>query len=122
VLFRSSSFSLDTTMTSIFHQGVTSTYTFDTTATYKAIQVATQERQPSGGSVSFEVKAHRTVTGTPMGAKDVDKSFDIHAELTFNADHTATLVLDGTQTFTINLADGKCDHDHGDDHDHDQGH
>jgi len=107
-----SSFSLDTTMTSIFHQGVTSTYSFDTTATYNAIQIATQERQATGGSVSFEVKAHRTVTGTAMGSKDVDKSFDIHAELTFNADHTATLVLDGTHTFTLDLSNGRVDHKH----------
>jgi hypothetical protein len=102
-----SSFTLDTTMTSIFHQGVTSTFTFDNTASYTAIQIATADRQITGGSASFEVKAHRTVTGTAMGSNDVDKSFDVHAVLTFNADHTATLVLDGMHTFTIDLTTGK---------------
>jgi hypothetical protein len=42
-----------------------------------------------------------------MGAHDVDKSFDVTAVITFHADHTATLVLDGTQTFTIDLTTGK---------------
>jgi hypothetical protein len=102
-----SSFSLDTQLTSIFHQGVTSSFEYDATASYDAITISTADREITGGSASFEVKAHRTVTGTAMGAKDVDKSFDVHAELTFNGDHTATLVLDGTKTFTIDLATGK---------------
>jgi hypothetical protein len=103
----SSSFSLDTSITSVFHQGVTSTLTFDTTADYKDITISTQERQVTGGTATFEIKAHRTVTGTPMGSHDVDKSFDINAVLTFNGDHTATLVLDGMQTFKIDLTTGK---------------
>jgi hypothetical protein len=102
-----SSFALDTSLMSIFHQGVTSSFTFDATASYDAITIATADRQITGGSASFEVKAHRTVTGTAMGKNDVDKSFDVHADITFNADHTATLVLDGTHTFTIDLRTGK---------------
>jgi hypothetical protein len=102
-----SSLALDTTLTSVFHPGVTSTATFDATASFDAIQIATKERQITGGSASFEVKAHRTVTGTAMGAHDVDKSFDVTAVITFHADRTATLVLDGTQTFTIDLTTGK---------------
>jgi hypothetical protein len=103
----SASFSLDTSIKSIFHQGVTSTLMFDNSATYKAITVTTADREITGGSASFEVKAHRTVTGTAMGSGDVDKSFDVHAELTFNADHTATLVLDDMHTFTIDLRTGR---------------
>jgi hypothetical protein len=99
-----SSFSLDTTLKSIFHAGVTSSLMFDATAAYHAITIATADHQVTGGSASFEVKAHRTVTG---GSNDVDKSFDVKADLTFNADQTATLVLDGTQTFTIDLRTGK---------------
>ena len=104
-----SSFSFDTTLHSVFHPGVTSTFMFDATASYKAITIATADHQITGGSASFEVKAHRTVTGTGSGSQnhDVDKSFDVHADITFNADHTATLVLDGTHTFTIDLTTGK---------------
>ena len=103
-----SSLSLDSTMTSIFHEGVTSTDTFDSTAAYDAIQVDTDTKHIASGTVSFEIKGHRTVTGTTGGTNDVDKSFDVHAVLTFNGDQTATLVLDGTQTFTIDLKKGGC--------------
>ena len=105
-----SSFSLDTSLTSVFHQGVMSTLMFDATAAYKAITVTTADQTITGGSANFEVKAHRTVTGTGSGSgsnHDVDKSFDVTAMLTFNADQTATLVLDGTQTFKIDLKTGK---------------
>jgi hypothetical protein len=106
-----SSFSLDTSLTSVFHQGAMSTLTFDATASYKAITITTADRQVTGGTANFEVKAHRTVTGTGSGSgsdnHDVDKSFDVTAALTFNADKTATLVLDGMHTFTIDLTTGK---------------
>ncbi len=106
-----SSFSLDTSLTSVFHQGVTSTLMFDATASYKAITVTTADHTMTGGTASFEVKAHRTVTGTGSASgsnqNNVDKSFDVTADLTFNADQTATLVLDGTHTFTIDLKTGK---------------
>jgi hypothetical protein len=105
-----SSFSLDESLMSVFHQGVTSTLMFDATAAYKAITITTADQMLTGGSASFEVKAHRTVTGTGSGSgsnHDVDKSFDVTADLTFNADQTATLVLDGTQTFKIDLKTGK---------------
>jgi hypothetical protein len=105
-----SSFSLDTSLMSVFHQGVTSTLMFDATAAYKAITVTTADQMITGGSANFEVKAHRTVTGTGSGSgsnHDVDKSFDVTADLTFNADQTATLVLDGTHTFKIDLKTGK---------------
>ena len=105
-----SSFSLDTSLMSIFRQGVASSLTFDATAAYKAITITTADQSITGGSASFEVKAHRTVTGTGSGMgsnHDVNKSFDVTAMLTFNADQTATLVLDGTQTFKIDLKTGK---------------
>jgi hypothetical protein len=107
-----SSFSLDTSMMSVFRQGVTSTLMFDATAAYKAITITTADQSITGGSANFEVKARRTVTGTGTGSAtgsnhDVDKSFDVTAALTFNADQTATLVLDGTQTFKIDLKTGK---------------
>jgi hypothetical protein len=109
-----SSFSLDESLMSVFHQGVTSTLMFDATAAYKAITIATADQMITGGSANFEVKAHRTVTGTGAGSgsgsgggHDIDKSFDVTAVLTFNADQTATLVLDGTHTFKIDLKTGK---------------
>lgn len=105
-----SSFSLDTKLVSDFHdEEVTKTLVLDATSSYQAITFTTEDRHRdiTGGSASFEVQAHRTVTGTPMGSHDVDKSFDVQADITFNPDHTATLVLNGTQTFQIDLETGK---------------
>lgn len=109
-----SSFSLDESMMSVFRQGVMSSLMFDATAAYKAITITTADHTVTGGTANFEVKAHRTVTGTGSAAgsnagsnHDVDKSFDVTAALTFNTDGTATLVLDGTQTFKIDLKTGK---------------
>jgi hypothetical protein len=102
-----SSFSLDTTLTSIFREGVTSTFSLDASASYDAITIATEDRRITGGAASFDLAVHRTVTGTAMGSKDVDRSFEIHAQLTFNGDQTATLVLDGAHTFTIDLKTGR---------------
>jgi hypothetical protein len=99
-----SSFSFDTTLQSIFHQGVTSSFAFDASATYNAIVVSTQDRQVVGGSAAFSVTAHRKVTGTT--GHDVDKAFEVDATIAFNADHSASVVLDGTEHFTLNVTTG----------------
>jgi hypothetical protein len=99
-----SAFSLDATLRSIFRPGVTATYTFDASASYTAVKIATQQRQVIDGSASFDLTAHHTVTGA--GTNNVDASFDVHAEITFHADHTATLVLDGSEHYSLDLTTG----------------
>ncbi|HEX7840416.1 MAG TPA: hypothetical protein VF469_23215 [Kofleriaceae bacterium] len=99
-----STFSFDATLRSIFRPGATATYSFDASASYNAIQIATRERQVTGGTASFDVAAHATVTGA--GTSNSDKSFDVHAVITFHADHTADLVLDATQHYSLNLTTG----------------
>jgi len=152
-----SSFTLDTTMTSIFHGGATSTLSIDASAMYNAIQIATKSHEPVGGSAAFSLTVHRTVTGTGNGSggsdsgsgsgsddgsgggsddgsgagsgsgggsddgsghdsghghghggtvQDIDKTFSVTATITFNADHTADLTINGTEHFTIDLATG----------------
>jgi hypothetical protein len=98
-----STFSFDATLTSIFRPGVTATYEFDAGASYHAIRVGTADRTVIDGSASFDVTARHTVTGT---SRDVDASFEVHAELTFKADHTAELVLDATRHYSISLETG----------------
>ena len=87
----SGTFSFDATLRSIFRPGATATYSFDASASYDAIQIATRERQVIGGTATFDVSAHATVTGA--GTSNSDKSFDVHAAITFHADHTADLRL-----------------------------
>lgn len=99
-----SNFSFDATLRSVFRPGVTATYSFDASASYDAVRIATQQRQVVDGSATFDLTAHSTVTGT--GSGDVNASFDVHAEITFHADHTAALVLDGSRHYSIDLATG----------------
>jgi hypothetical protein len=99
-----SSFSFDATLQSIFRPGVTATYTFDASASYHNIHISTQQRQIIDGSATFDLSAHHQVTGA--GANNVDASFDVHAEITFHADRTADLVLDGSQHYSLNLTSG----------------
>jgi hypothetical protein len=98
-----STFSFDATLTSIFRPGVTATYEFDATASYQAIRVATADHRVIDGAATFDVTAHHTVTGS---RRDVDASFEVHAELTLHTDHTAQLVLDGTRHYSISLETG----------------
>lgn len=98
-----SSLSFDATLTSIFRPGVTASYSFDASASYKAIRISTQQRQVIDGSATFDLTAHAEVNGTN---KDSSADFDVHAELTFHADHTATLVLDGSQRYSLDLNSG----------------
>lgn len=97
-----STLSLDTTVHA--DSGATASYMFDASASYDAVQIATQDRRVVGGSASFDVTAHAQVTGT--GGNNTDKSFEVHAEITFHADHTADLVLDASQHYSLDLTTG----------------
>jgi hypothetical protein len=99
-----STLSFDATLRSIFRPGVTATYNFDASASYNAVKIAMQQRQVIDGSASFDLTAHHTVTGA--GSNNVDASFEVHAQVTFHADHTADLVLDGSQHYTLDLTTG----------------
>jgi hypothetical protein len=79
------------------------TYAFDASASYNAIRIATQQRQVIDGSASFDLSAHAQVSGTNH---DSEATFDIHAQITFHADHTADLVLDGSQHYSLDLTTG----------------
>jgi hypothetical protein len=98
-----STFSFDATVRSIFRPGATATYSFDASAAYNAIRIATQQRQIIDGSASFDLSAHAQVSGTNH---DSDATFDIQAQITFHADHTADLVLDGSQHYSLDLTTG----------------
>jgi hypothetical protein len=96
-------FSFDATVRSVFRPGATATYAFDASAAYNAIRISTQQRQVIDGSASFDLSAHAQVSGT---SHDSDATFDIHAQITFHADHTADLVLDGSQHYSLDLTTG----------------
>lgn len=100
-------FSFDATVRSIFRPNASATYNFDADASYDAIKITKADRKVIAGSASFDVTAHAMTSGTN---NDVNASFDVHAELTFNADHTASLVLDGSRSYSVNLETGVVVH------------
>jgi hypothetical protein len=97
-----SSFSLQTKLQSIFRPGASTSLSFDANADYD-VQISTDDRAMVGGTASFDVTAHRVVTGT---SNDVDKTFHIAADVEFAADGKADLVLDGSEHYTLDLATG----------------
>ncbi len=101
-----SRFDFGATVRSIFRPGDVSTYTFAYDANYDAVAYTTATKQTIGGSASFEVSGKHTVSGSTTS----ERTFGVHADLAFHADHTATLLLDGTQTYTVDLATGAVVH------------
>lgn len=98
-----SAFSSSTTLTSVFSNRVSS-YELNTAAAYNAIHISTDDRETIDGSASFDVSAHRVVTG---GKHDVDRTFEVHTDVIFHPDHTATLILDGEREYLLDLDTGR---------------
>jgi hypothetical protein len=94
-------FQLDIAVTSVFRP-VTSTYHLDYHATYTSVALDSAHR-PVGGSIHYAVAGEHTVTGTRGSAGG---SFDVDAVVTFAADGTASLTLDGSRHYQVNLATG----------------
>lgn len=100
-----SHFAVDTTFSSVFHAGITAAMTYDAMAAYNDIVFTTADSQITSGNAVFSVDIHNTLTGT-AGSAPVDKAFAIAATMTFNGGGTALLVLDGVNTYLINLTTG----------------
>jgi hypothetical protein len=79
---------------------VTTAYHFDYNASYDAVLVDTSSKLATGGSVQYEIDASKAVNGSTT------QSFSLTADVTFNADSTATIVLDGTHEYSLNVATG----------------
>ncbi len=69
-------------------------------ATYDAVLVNTTSKLAVGGSIHYDIDATRDAGGSDT------QTFSLSADVTFNADSTATIVLDGTHTYSLNLTTG----------------
>ncbi len=98
-----SSFSYDASLISVFRPNARASFAFDADAAYDAIVIDGQTHDAIAGSASFDISAHKVVTGTDH---DVDKSFSVHAEIEFHVDRTATITLDGEHHYALNVATG----------------
>ena len=103
----SSSLTFDATVKSIFRP-VTTMYALSADATYNAVQIDTSTKQAVGGSITYAITATdtTTATGSGSGSASSNTTFDINGVLTFGSDGNATLVLDGTHTYTVDTSTG----------------
>jgi hypothetical protein len=79
-------------------------YHFSYSAEYDHIVVEMTPSRLVSGTIRYDISADRFVSVD--GGDDIDVSFDIDAVLTFDADGNATLVLDGTRTYDVDVATG----------------
>ena len=89
-------FSYDSTITNP-NTTITAAYHFDYDATYMGVAIAKASKLATAGEVQYDINASKTVAGQAV------RTFSLNADITFNADSTATLVLDGMHHYTINL-------------------
>ncbi|WP_428262028.1 hypothetical protein [Haliangium sp.] len=72
-------------------------------AQYQGVLIDTATHQVVGGSISYSVQGERTVQ---RGDRERNGTFSLDAEVSFSADGAATLVLDGTRSYQINVITG----------------
>lgn len=73
---------------------------FDYNASYDAVVVDTSSHVAVDGSLSYDISASKDVNG------NTTRSFSLHADVDVHADGTATIALDGTHHYTLNLSSG----------------
>lgn len=91
----------DVSVTSIFRP-VTRTYHLDYAASYDAVKIDAS-RHAVGGSIHYEISAEHTVMGR---AANSDRKLDLSADVVFNADGSASVTLDGTHSYKLDLETG----------------
>lgn len=70
----------------------------DYRATYNDVAIDADSRKAVSGSVSYDVQIDRSYSAR---TDDVERHFSVDADVSFQADGTATLVLDGDQVYRM---------------------
>lgn len=96
-----SSFELDST---VMNDGVTTDYHFSYSGNYDDVRIQRSPHRILGGSIRYRISSDNSVEGLDGGT--VATNFDIDAVLTFDGEGHATIVLDGTHTYDLNLVTG----------------
>lgn len=73
-------------------------------AEYEGVQIDTSSHTVVGGTVRYSVQGSRL---TERGDRNRDGNFSVDAEVTFNADSTATLLIDRARSYEVNLDSGE---------------
>ncbi len=83
---------------------VSRTYMFDYSAQYNNVEFDRTMRRPVGGTIQYRVDAARTES---RRFRDIDASFQVEVNVTFQPDGTAELVLDGDRRYVVTLSNGE---------------
>lgn len=97
-----SSFDLDV---SFMNDSTSRAYHLSYSGQYDGILIERGPFRVVGGTVTYAIDAERHEAYGDAGT--VDKTFRIDAVLTFHADGSATLVLDGTYTYDLDVSSGE---------------
>ncbi|MEO8551704.1 MAG: hypothetical protein ABI678_17125 [Kofleriaceae bacterium] len=93
------SFSYDSTITNAV-SNATAAYHLDYDAAYMAVWIDKATRLPTAGEIQYDIAASKSVDGQQT------RSFEVNADIQFNGNGTATIVLDGIHHYTLSLATG----------------
>lgn len=102
VIAGNGSFEVDATFQAIYRDIIRS-MRFSYDAEYRDVQVDTATKQAIGGSIAYSVRGERSAQN---GRNERNVSFSVQAEVTFHADGTATLVIDGEHRYQIDVSSG----------------
>jgi hypothetical protein len=96
-------FDVDSEFTAIYRP-LQRTFEFDYDADYDGVQIRMSDRVLTGGKATYDIQAHRT---TEWRSRQWDRTFEVHAEVTFDGTGTAKIALDGSRRYTVDLATGE---------------
>ena len=101
----SGQFSVDSEFTALYRP-VMRSMSLDYAATYDSIQFDRNAKQVTGGRISYSVDVERTAQ---RRFSEVEASFTMDVEVTFNGDRTATIVIDGLRTYELDVDSGEVE-------------
>lgn len=81
----------------------TRSYVYDYAAEYDAVTIDTATRRITGGSARYQISGEKLIDRV---RRDVERRFEVSAEVEFLGDGRARITLDGERSYEVNLADG----------------
>lgn len=88
------------------YRPVSRSFQLDYDATYDGVQIRTSDRAIVGGEATYQIHAQRTVS---RRGRTKDRAFDIAADVTFEGENQATVVLDGVRTYRVDMTSGSVE-------------
>lgn len=88
------------------YRPVSKAFQLDYDASYDGVQIRTSDRVIVGGKARYEIHAQRMES---RRGRTRDRAFDVVADVTFEGENQATVVLDDLRTYRVDLTTGSVD-------------